>query len=172
MIPPQMEELHLINLGLEALPPSIGRLRRLRELCLGRNRLGLRPDALPWDLTQVRQGAWVCTRVILVRVCTCRRAGRRPNAPRRRARVVAALKRARWLAWLPAWPARSSFHPSTCSPTLQLTALRRLELQYNGFEGGPPPVVGELPLLEELNLGGNLWGAASPDLHAEYSQLG
>lgn len=52
----QLEELHLINLGLEALPASVGGLRRLRELCLGRNRLGLAPAALPWDLTQARRG--------------------------------------------------------------------------------------------------------------------
>ena len=48
-----MRELHLINMGLELLPAAIGALRGLRELCLGRNRLGLRHDALPDELTQV-----------------------------------------------------------------------------------------------------------------------
>ncbi|KAL4459073.1 hypothetical protein ABPG75_013938 [Micractinium tetrahymenae] len=100
----QLEELHLINLGLESLPASIGGLRKLRELCLGRNRLGLRPNAIPWEVTQ-------------------------------------------------------------------LTSLTRLELQYNGFEAGPPAVVGELPSLVELNIGGNLWGSACSDLPPEYAQL-
>lgn len=77
----QMRVLHLINLGLDALPPAIGALSRLEELCLGRNPLGRRLDALPAELAA-------------------------------------------------------------------LTALRRLELQYCGFEAGPPPIVGELPSLE------------------------
>lgn len=51
-----MEELHLINLGLERIPPSIGKLGSLRELLLGRNRLGAQLDALPQELTQVCQG--------------------------------------------------------------------------------------------------------------------
>ncbi|PRW59999.1 Leucine rich repeat [Chlorella sorokiniana] len=100
----QMRELLLINLGLECLPPSIGRLTALRELCLGRNRLGARHDSLPVELAE-------------------------------------------------------------------LTSLVRLELQYNGFEWGPPAVVGELTTLEELNLSGNLWGSAAPDLPKEYAQL-
>ena len=54
---------------------------------------------------------------------------------------------------------------------MQLTALRRLELQYSGFADGPPAVVGELCGLEELNLSGNLWGSTVRDLPAEYSQL-
>lgn len=56
-------------------------------------------------------------------------------------------------------------------PPAQLGALRRLELQYNRFEGGAPPLLGELTALEELNLGGNLWGGAAPDLPPAYAQL-
>ncbi|KAI7844689.1 hypothetical protein COHA_001777 [Chlorella ohadii] len=100
----QMQELHLVNLGLERLPPSISQLTALKELCLGRNRLGARLDSLPAELAQ-------------------------------------------------------------------LTSLVRLELQYNGLERGPPAVVGELTSLEELNLSGNLWGSAAPDLPKEYAQL-
>ena len=50
-----MERLHLINLCLEHLLPSLGQLAVLHDLCLGRNRLGLHADALPPELTQVRQ---------------------------------------------------------------------------------------------------------------------
>lgn len=73
-------------------------------------------------------------------------------------------------------------HPPTHPPThdtlpvstlccVQLTSLTRLELQYNGFASGPPPLVGELPSLLELNLSGNLWGSACSDLPPEYAQL-
>ena len=50
----QLEELHLINMGIEALPPALGGLPRLRALCLARNRLGQHPGAVPWALSQVR----------------------------------------------------------------------------------------------------------------------
>jgi hypothetical protein len=52
--PVQLEALHLVNLGLEALPPALGSLSALRTLCLGCNRLGARPDALPAELARVR----------------------------------------------------------------------------------------------------------------------
>ncbi|PSC73092.1 leucine rich repeat isoform A [Micractinium conductrix] len=48
----QLEELHLINMGIEALPPALGGLPRLRALCLARNRLGQHPGAVPWALSQ------------------------------------------------------------------------------------------------------------------------
>jgi hypothetical protein len=53
----QIQELSLANLGLEALPAAIGKLTTLGELCLGRNRLGQQADALPDELTLVRDAA-------------------------------------------------------------------------------------------------------------------
>ena len=70
--------------------------------------------------------------------------------------------------WCASYPPHT---PHTPHPSVQLTALRRLELQYSGFADGPPAVVGELCGLEELNLSGNLWGSTVRDLPAEYSQL-
>ena len=70
-------------------------------------------------------------------------------------------------------PLNPTSPPRPCPSLLpQLTGLRRLELQYNGFEGGPPAVVGELTTLEELNLGGNLWGSSPhTGMAPEYGQL-
>lgn len=45
--------------------------------------------------------------------------------------------------------------PPSCT-CAQLSRLRRLELQYNGFEWGPPAIVGDLPALEVWPLVGLL----------------
>ena len=60
----QLKELHLVNRGLELLPAAIGALHGLRDLCLGRNRLGLRYDALPDELTQVGAVCVLCVCVL------------------------------------------------------------------------------------------------------------
>lgn len=50
--------------------------------------------------------------------------------------------------------------------------LRRLELNYNLLGAGPPPIIGHLTALEELNLAGNHWGEQVGDLPPTLSRLG
>ena len=71
----QLKELHLVNMGLELLPAAIGALHGLRDLCLGRNLLGLRYDALPDELTQVGAVCVLCVCVLCtmtVHAAACR----------------------------------------------------------------------------------------------------
>eukprot|EP00887_Chlorella_sp_A99_P006733 scaffold3.g6733.t1 len=52
-----------------------------------------------------------------------------------------------------------------------LSTLTKLDISYNLFEAGLPPVVGHLTALEELNVSGNLFGTVAAELPPTFRQL-